>query len=313
MRDEFLWVEKYRPKTISECILPTQMKKTFLEFVKNKEIPNLLLHGNSGIGKTTVARALCEELGCDSILINGSDEGRYIDTFHTKIASFASSISLGGNRKIIIIDEADYLNPQSIQPAMRAFIEEFSSNCGFIFTCNYVHKILPAIHSRCSVIDFRLDKGQEQAICMSFMQRVIEILNAEDITYNEEVIAQLIWKFRPDWRRVLNEIQRYSSGGEINVGILSSLNDENFEKLAGILEKKKFTDIRQWVVDNLDSDPATIYRKLYDNLTKRISPNSVPDTVLVIGEYSYKSAFVADQEINLICCLIELANSCEFV
>ncbi len=312
MREEFLWVEKYRPKVISDCILPRPMKKTFSEFVKNKEIPNLLLHGNSGIGKTTVARALCEELECDYILFNGSDEGRRIENFHNDLKSFASSVSLTGNKKYVIIDEADYLNPQSIQPAMRGFIEKFSSNCGFIFTCNYFHKIIPAIHSRCSVINFAIDKSQLQYICEEFMSRVIDILQTEDVKYNEQVIAELIWKFRPDWRRVLNELQRYSAGGEINVGILSAVDDDKFDQLIDVLVKKKFTEIRQWVVDNLDTDPATIYRKIYDNIVHVLEPDSVPQAILTIGEYSYKAAFVADQEINLICCLIEILNGCEF-
>ena len=313
MREEFLWVEKYRPKTIDECILPKSLKKTFSEFVKNKEIPNLLLHGNSGIGKTTVARALCEELETDSTIINGSDEGRYIDTFHSNIKSFGSTVSLSGNKKIMIIDEADYLNPVSVQPAMRAFIENFSTNCGFIFTCNYVNKLLPAIHSRCSVIDFRLDKGQEQQICMQFMDRVKEILNIEGIEYSEEVIAQLIWKYKPDWRRVWHELQRYSSGGQIDVGILSVVSDGRFDALVDVLIKKNFTAIRQWVKDNLDTDPATVYRQLYDNIVSKLDPNSIPSAILILGEYQYKSAFVADQEINLICCLIEIINECEFV
>jgi len=312
MREEFLWVEKYRPRVISDCILPKPLKKTFSEFVKNKEIPNLLLHGNSGIGKTTVARALCEELDCDYILVNGSDEGRLIETLRVKITSFASSISLSGTRKMIIIDEADYLNPQTVQPAMRAFIEEFSVNCGFIFTCNYVSKILPALHSRCSVVDFKIDKKQIQYICEEFMGRVEYILQKEDVEYNEQVIAELIWKFHPDWRRVLNELQRYSSSGKIDVGILSAIEDERFEKLIEVLVNQNITAIRQWVVDNLDTDPSSIYRRIYDNLTHVLEPDSIPPAILVIGDYSYKSAFVADQEINLICCLIEILNRCEF-
>ena len=311
MREEFLWVEKYRPKVISECILPRPLKKTFSDFVENREIPNLLLHGNSGIGKTTVARALCEELDCDYILINGSDE-RNIDTLRVKIKGFASSISLSGGRKMVIIDEADYLNPQSTQPAMRAFIEEFSVNCGFIFTCNYVSKLIPAIHSRCSVINFTIDKSQLQYICEAFMGRVEDILQLENVEYNEQVIAELIMKFHPDWRRVLNELQRYSSGGNIDVGILSAVDDDKFNQLIDVLVKKKFTEIRQWVVENLDTDPSTVYRKIYDNIVHVLEPDSVPTAILTIGEHSYRSAFVADQEINLICCLIELLNGCEF-
>ena len=271
----------------------------------------MLLHGNSGIGKTTVARALCEELDCDYILINGSDE-RNIDTLRVKIKGFASSVSLSGGRKMVIIDEADYLNPQSTQPAMRAFIEEFSSNCGFIFTCNYINKLIPALHSRCSVINFTIEKKQEQYICEKFMGRVNDILQKESIEYNEQVIAQLIWKFRPDWRRVLNELQRYSASGVIDVGILSAVDDDKFNQLIDVLVKKKFTEIRQWVVENLDTDPSSIYRKIYDNIVHVLEPDSIPIAILTIGEHSYKSAFVADQEINLICCLLEIVNGCEF-
>ncbi len=313
MREEFLWVEKYRPADVSDCILPQSLKKTFSEFVKSKEIPNLLLHGTSGIGKTTIAKALCEQLDCDFIVFNGSDEGRRIENFHNDIKSFASSVTLSGNKKYIIIDEADYLNPTSIQPAMRGFIEKFSTNCGFIFTCNYINRLIPAIQSRCSVVHFTIDsKEQAQYLCEEFMGRVEYILQEENIVYNKQVIAELIWKFRPDWRRVLNELQRYSAGGEIDVGILSAVGDERFDQLVDVMIKKKFTEIRQWVVDNLDSDPATIYRKIYDNIVHHLEPDSVPTAILAIGEYSYKAAFVADQEINLICCLIEILNGCEF-
>ena len=312
MREEFLWVEKYRPKTVSECILPRPLKKTFVEFVKNKEIPNLLLHGSAGVGKTTIARALCEELGTDYIMINGSDE-RNIDTLRNTIKNFASTVSFSGGRKIVIIDEADYLNPQSTQPALRAFMEEFSSNCGFIFTCNYPTKIIPALHSRCSVIGFVVEKNQQQYICGNFLDRVRNILDIENVTYNTDVVAELIIKFLPDWRRVLNELQRYSSSGSIDVGILSKVVDEKFDILVDLLSKKKFTDIREWVVNNLDTDPSVIYRRLYDNLIHRIEPNTIPDVIVCIGEYSYRSAFVADQEINLVCCLLELIKRCVFL
>jgi DNA polymerase III delta prime subunit len=312
MREEFLWVEKYRPKTVSECILPRPLKKTFTEFVKNKEIPNLLLHGSAGVGKTTIARALCEELGTDYIMINGSDE-RNIDTLRTTVKGFASTVSFSGGRKIVIIDEADYLNPTSTQPALRAFMEEFSQNCGFIFTCNYPMKMIPALHSRCSVIGFVIEKNQQQYICADFLNRVRDILNTEGISYNTDVVAELIIKFLPDWRRVLNELQRYSSGGDIDVGILSKVVDEKFDVLVDILVRKNITDIREWVVNNLDTDPASIYRRLYDNLYYKIEPNTVPEVITCIGDFSYRSAFVADQEINLVCCLIELINKCVFL
>ena len=311
MREEFLWVEKYRPRTIEDCVLPKSLKDTFSDFVKNKEIPNLLLHGSAGVGKTTIARALCEEIDCEYIMINGSDESG-IDVLRTKIKSFASSITLSGGRKIVIIDEADYLNPTSTQPALRAFMEEFSQNCGFIFTCNYLNKLIPALHSRCSVINFVIENDKMQYMCSDFMSRIINILNIENIKFNEQVVAQLIIKYLPDWRRILNELQRYSSGGEINVGILSAVTDENFERLIKVLLTKNITEIRQWVVDNLTSDPSTIYRRLYDNIVHILAPNSVPDAILHIGEYSYKSAFVADQEINLMCCLVSILEGCEF-
>ena len=312
MREEFLWVEKYRPKTIDECILPEGLKKTFQEFVEKQEIQNLLLAGSAGIGKTTVARALCEQLNTDYILINGSEESG-IDTLRTKIKAFASTVSLSGGTKVVILDEADYLNPQSTQPALRGFIEEFSGNCRFILTCNFANRIISPLHSRCSVVEFKLPRGSAPQIAAAFMKRTQDILDGENIKYSPKVVADLITKFLPDWRRVLNELQRYSSGGQIDVGILSVVSDGRFDALVDVLIKKNFTAIRQWVKDNLDTDPATVYRQLYDNIVSKLDPNSIPSAILILGEYQYKSAFVADQEINLICCLIEIINECEFV
>ena len=311
MRDEFLWVEKYRPKTIDDCILPESLKKTFGEFIDNKEIPNLLFSGTAGIGKTTVSRALCEQLGADYILINGSEESG-IDILRNKIKNFASTVSLSGGSKVVILDEADYLNPQSTQPALRGFIEEFSSNCRFIFTCNFSNRIISPLHSRCSVIEFKIPRGAAPQLAASFLKRVWGILDQESIEYEKQVVAELITKYLPDWRRILNELQRYSAGGRIDVGILSSLLDVNIDQLVVYIKEQRFTDMRKWVVDNLDNDPNTLYRKLYDPLSEILKPQTIPMAVLTIADFSYKSAFVVDQEINLVACLTRLMAECEF-
>ena len=315
MREEFLWVEKYRPKTIDECILSEGLKKTFQEFVDNKEIPNLLLTGSAGIGKTTVARALCEQLGSNYILVNGSNEGRLIDTLRTKITDFASTISLMGEsgRKVVILDEADYCLPDTVQPALRGFIEEFSKNCGFILTCNFANRIISPLHSRCSVIEFRVEKRETQRIAKEFMSRVQHILEKESVTWDNKVIAEVIMKWLPDWRRILNELQRYSASGTVDYGILEDISDEKFDKLIDVLKEKKFSNIKQWVVDNLDYDPPVLYRKLYDAIVSRVVPDTIPTAVLTIGEYSYRSAFVVDQEINFVCCLLDLSVKCEYL
>tara|TARA_Y100000593_G_scaffold27373_1_gene54725 strand:+ start:12573 stop:13511 length:939 start_codon:yes stop_codon:yes gene_type:complete len=311
MRDEFLWVEKYRPKTIDECILPENIKKSFQEFVDNKEIPNLLLTGSAGVGKTTVARALCEQMSCDYILINGSEESG-IDVLRNKIKNFASTVSLSGGNKVVILDEADYLNQTSTQPALRGFIEEFSRNCRFILTCNFSNRIISPLHSRCSVVEFKIPKSQKVVLALAFMKRVKGILDDNLIKYNPQVVAELIEKYFPDWRRVLNELQRYSASGEIDVGILTTISDKSFHDLIDILKTKKFSEIRRWVADNLDSEPSLLYRKLYDTILEYVVPNCIPQTVLTIGDYTYKSAFVVDQEINTICCLLEIANQTEW-
>ena len=311
MREEFLWVEKYRPKSIEECILQEGLKKTFLEFVENKEIPNLLLCGTAGVGKTTVARALCEQMNVDYIMINGSEESG-IDILRNKIKSFASTVSLSGGRKVVLLDEADYLNPQSTQPALRGFIEEFSGNCGFIFTCNFANRIINPIHSRTSVIDFKTKKVELPKLASQFLVRVKNILANENINYDEKVVAELIMKHIPDWRRVLNELQRYGASGTIDVGILTDFSHVNIEILCKHLKDKDFGSIRRWTVDNLDNDPHLLYRKIYDVLITKLVPSSVPSSVLIIADYVYKAAFVVDQEINMIACLTELMGRCEF-
>ena len=311
MREEFLWVEKYRPKTIEECILPEGLKKTFLEFIENKEIPNLLLCGTAGVGKTTVARALCEHLNVDYIMINGSEESG-IDVLRNKIKTFASTVSLSGGRKVVLLDEADYLNPQSTQPALRGFIEEFSGNCGFIFTCNFANRIITPIHSRTSVIDFKTKKNELPKLAGQFLVRVKNILSIENIEYDEKVVAELIMKHIPDWRRVLNELQRYGASGTIDVGILTDFSQVNIENLCKYLKEKDFGNIRKWAVDNLDNDPHLLYRKIYDVLITKLKPESVASVVLIIADYVYKSAFVVDQEINMIACLTMIMGKCEF-
>ena len=311
MREEFLWVEKYRPKTIAECILPEGLKKTFSELVENKEIPNLLLSGTAGIGKTTIARALCEQLDCDYILINGSEESG-IDVLRTKIKGFASSVSLTGGAKVVILDEADYLNPQSTQPALRGFIEEFSGNCRFILTANFANRIIGPLHSRTSVVEFKISKKDLAVTATAFMRRVQHILDTEGIKYKPSVVAAVITKFLPDWRRVLNELQRYSSSGEIDEGILTDISGANINILCEYLKSKKYGKMRKWVGENLDNDPVLLYRKIYDACHGVLTSDSVPLAVITIADYSYKAAFVADQEINMVACLTDIMANCEF-
>ena len=311
MSEEFLWVEKYRPKTISECILPDTIKNTFLDFVKNKEIPNLLLCGTAGVGKTTVARALCNDFQADYILINGSEE-RNIDTLRVKIKNFASTVSLSGGPKIVILDEADYLNAQSTQPALRGFIEEFSKNCRFIFTCNYKNRIIPPLHSRCSVIDFTIQNDQKPMIANMIFQRILLILGWENIKSNDKVVAELINEFFPDFRRVLNELQKYSASGSIDSGVLANLDDQSLTEIIGYLKNKEFSKMRKWVAMNIHNDPQAIYRKLYDSFFNLLENRSVPQSIIILSDYSYKSAFVADQEVNMVACLTELMMESEF-
>jgi len=309
-KETFLWVEKYRPKKITDCILPESIKKTFIEFVGQKEIPNLLLAGGSGVGKTTVARALCEELHSDYIIINGSEESG-IDVLRTKIKQFASTVSLQGGTKVVVLDEADYLNPQSTQPALRGFIEEFHKNCRFIFTCNFKNRIIEPLHSRCSVIEFKIN-GNKNQLAHEFMGRTESILKEEQIGFDDKVIAELIMKHFPDWRRVLNELQRYSVSGKIDSGILVNLAEVNLTELMSFLKKKEFGKVRKWVVDNIDNDPVKVFRKVYEKLYEYMKPESIPNAVIILGDYQYKSAFVADQEINLLACLTEIMSECRF-
>ena len=308
--EHLLWVEKYRPAKVEDCILPDAIKTTFQEYVNRKEIPNLLLSGTAGVGKTTIAKALCEEVGCDYIIINGSDESG-IDVLRNKIKNYASSISLSGGRKVVIIDEADYLNPNSTQPAMRGAIEEFSSNCSFIFTCNFKNRIIDPIHSRCSVIDFKIN-GNKAKMAAQFFKRVEWILEQENIKYDKEVVAAVITKHFPDNRRILNELQRYSVSGVIDKGILSNVTDVQLDALVQGLKDKDFGSVRKWVTNNLDNDPTKIYRKLYDTLYEQLKANAVPQLVLHLAKYQYQAAFVADHEINMVACLTEIMVDCEF-
>ncbi len=313
MRDEFLWVEKYRPKTIEECILPEQIKKTFLDFLDKGEVPNLLLSGPAGCGKTTVAKALCAELGVDVYVINGSDEGRFLDTVRNNAKNFASTVSLSSEakHKVIIIDEADNTTPD-VQLLLRASIEEFSNNCRFIFTCNYKNKIIEPLHSRCAVVEFGIQGKLKQEIAAAFFGRLISILEQERIEVDKKVLAELINKHFPDWRRVLNECQRYSVGGKIDSGILAHFSDVKVNDLVKNLKEKNFSEVRKWCVNNLDNDSSVLLRRIYDSLNESLIPSSIPAAVLIIAKYQYQIAFVADQEINLLACLTEIMVECEF-
>ena len=310
--DNFLWVEKYRPKTIDDCILSNTIKGTLNDLVKEERVPNLMFTGPAGVGKTTVARAICDMTSSDYIIINGSDEGRMIDTLRTKMTQFCSTISLQGGRKVVIIDEADYMNPDSVQPAMRGFIEKFTENCSFIFTCNYKNRIIEPIHSRCAVVDFSSPKSEKPEIAFEFMNRCSHILKSENIHYDNRVVVELINKHFPDFRRVLNEMQRYSTSGKIDSGILANIGELNLNALVSALREKNFPNMRQWVTSNVDNDPASVYRKIYDKLYEVVSKGSIPQAVLIIADYQYKSAFVADQEINLMACLIEIMKDAKF-
>jgi len=313
MRDEFLWVEKYRPKTIEECILPEQTKKTFLDFLDKGEVPNLLLSGPAGCGKTTVAKALCAELGVDVYVINGSDEGRFLDTVRNNAKNFASTVSLSSEskHKVIIIDEADNTTPD-VQLLLRASIEEFSGNCRFIFTCNYKNKIIEPLHSRCAVVEFGIQGKYKQEIAAKFFGRLVDILKQEHIEADKKVLAELINKHFPDWRRVLNECQRYSVGGKIDTGILAHFSDVKVNDLIKNLKEKNFAEVRKWCVNNLDNDPSVLLRRIYDSLYTSLVPSTIPAAVLILAKYQYQIAFVADQEINMLACLTEIMVECKF-
>jgi DNA polymerase III delta prime subunit len=308
--EHLLWTEKYRPQSIEDCILPERLKKPFQEYVNQNNIPNLILSGGPGVGKTTVAKAMCNQIGCDFMVINGSDESG-IDIFRTKIKNYASSMSLAGGRKVIIIDEADYLNPNSTQPALRNAIEEFAGNCSFIFTCNYKNRIIEPLHSRCAVIDFALKNGEKAKMASAFFKRVQSILQSESVEFDDAVIAELVKKHFPDFRRILNELQRYSQFGKIDTGILSQIADVSITEIVKNIKEKDFGSIRKWVSSN-EIDSNTLYRKLYDALYDTMKPQSIPQAVIILADYQYKSAFCADQEINTVACLTELMVNCEF-
>ena len=310
MNKDILWVERYRPSTIEDLILPENIKSTFREIISQDKIPNLILSGSAGTGKTSAAMVLCKSLNCDYIIINGSDEGRLIETLRNKLTQYCSSVSMSGGRKVVIIDEADYMTPDSVQPAMRAFIEKFSSNCSFIFTCNFKNRIIEPIHSRCAVIDY--SASDQQQMCADFMDRCNSILKGEGVESDPKVVAELIMKHFPDFRRVLNELQRYSVSGKIDSGILLNISDTNMNELVESLKTKNFKSVRSWVVNNLDNDPQKVYRKIYDKLYEKCDPNSIPAIILVIANYQYKSAFVGDQEINLMACLVEIMSNAKF-
>lgn len=310
MNEHFLYTEKYRPKTISDTILPAELKSTFQQFVDQKNIPNMILAGSAGVGKTTVARAMLEQLGCDYIVINGSMNGN-IDTLRNEILNFASSVSLSGGRKYVILDEADYLNPNSTQPALRNFMEEFSKNCGFILTCNFKNRIIEPLHSRCSVIDFKISKKDMAKLATCFFKRVESILTTENITYDKSVVAEVIQKYFPDWRRVLNELQRYSAVGSIDSGILSNLKETSIKELVSYMKDKNYTEMRNWVSVNLDTDVNTLYRQFYDTAGDLLEKSSVPLIIILIAKYQYQNAFSANPEINFMAflteCMIELS------
>ena len=311
---DFLWVEQYRPKTIEDCILPEQTKKTFLEFLKQGEIPNMLLSGTAGTGKTTVARALCEQLNADYIIINGSDEGRQIDTLRHKIKNYASTVSFNteSRHKVVIIDEADYMNAESVQPALRNFIETFYKNCRFILTCNYPYKFIEPLRSRFTQIDFKIVNGQKVKTATALLTRLGKILDEQEVSYDKKVLAELIQKHYPDFRKTINELQRYSVNGKIDSGIFYNQKEADIKSLFASLKKKDFNETRKWVVNSLSVAPADLFRIIYDSSKDHLQPQSVPQAILLLAGYQYKSAFVADQEINMVACLTEIMATCKF-
>ena len=309
--ETFLWVEQYRPKTVDDCILPQSLKGTFKEFVESGNIPNIILSGGPDVGKTTIAKAVLDEIGATYMMINGSEESG-IDVLRTKIKNFASTVSLEGGRKYLILDEADYLNPQSTQPALRGFMEEFHKNCGFILTCNYKNRLIEPLHSRCSVIDFTIPKSEKPQLATEFMKRVVGILENENVEYDKKVLIEVIQRHFPDWRRILNELQRYSISGRIDAGILVDMAEINIKELMKFMKEKEFTNVRRWVVNNLDMDAVRLYRSIYDSLYTFLDHSTIPHAVCILSEYQYRGAFAADQEINTLACLTEIMAKVKF-
>jgi DNA polymerase III delta prime subunit len=312
-RDEqFLWVEKYRPQKIDDCILPESLKKTFKDYIAQGELPHFLLCGTAGVGKTTVAKALCNEIGAEYVILNGSDTGGHIDTLRTTIKGFATSVSLTDAKKVIILDEADYLQANSTQPALRNYMEEFSANCRFIFTANYKNRIIEPIHSRCAVIEFKIDNKEKQEIAAAFFKRATTILKQENIEFDPKVVAELVTKHFPDYRRILNELQRYSVSGKIDSGILVNMSQESFKGLVKLMKDKDFTEVRKWVAKNSDADTTALFRELYDTASVNMDANSIPPMILILADYQYKAAFVADHELNIMAALTEIMAQCKF-
>lgn len=310
--NQFLWVEKYRPQKIDDCVLPESLKKTFKEYIAQGELPTFLFSGTAGVGKTTVAKALCNEIGAEYIMINGSDEGRSIDVLRTTIRGFASTISLTDSKKVVIIDEADYMNAQSVQPALRSFIEEFSNNCRFIFTCNFKNRIIEPLHSRCAVIEFKIESADKQLIAAQFFKRATSILKQEEVEFDPKVVAELITKHFPDYRRILGELQRYSVSGKIDSGILVNMSQESFKDLVKLLKEKNFTEVRKWVAKQSDADTTSLFRELYDSASTNMVEASIPQLVITLADYQYKAAFVADHELNIMAALTEIMANCKF-
>ena len=308
----FLWVEKYRPQKIDDCILPESLKKTFKEFIASGELPTFLFTGSAGVGKTTVAKALCNEVGAEYIMINGSDEGRSIDVLRTTIKNFASTVSLTDAKKVIIIDEADYMNAQSVQPALRSFIEEFSNNCRFIFTCNFKNRIIDPLHSRCAVVEFKIDNAEKPKVAAAFYRRIVDILTTEGVEFDSKVVAELVTKHFPDFRRVLNELQRYSVSGKIDSGLLVNMSEESLKDLIKLIKAKDYQGTRKWVGKNSDVDTTTLFHELYESASENLDPSSIPNLVLILADYQYKAAFVADHELNIMAAMTEIMMQCKF-